>query len=106
MGVEETVLWPGDAWPVAISDGLTLPCGNCGEIPKFDYHVTDEYWAQVVGEEDRLGVICLPCLAERCDGIDLAAHLEFVQFVGPGVTIELKPTRAFNWKSLLEIQRG
>lgn len=34
-GVEH--IGPLDPWPPAVSDGLTLPCADCGAIPPFDY---------------------------------------------------------------------
>lgn len=83
----------GPNWPAAVSDGLALPCADCGAVPRFDYHVTDEFWALHVPEKPaRLGVICLPCLDCRCDGIGLAEALTEIQWTGTGHTVVLKPT--------------
>lgn len=90
---------PGDEWPVAVSDGLSIPCHDCGEIPRFDYNVTDEFWNRWVTGRQRYGAVCLPCLDKRCEGVGLAAALNFVQFKGTGVTVELLPERRFEWKS-------
>lgn len=89
---------PGDPWPIAVSDGVLLACVDCGHVPSFDYHVTDAFWREHVRDEGRLGVVCLPCLGRRCDGVGLAEAIEFVQWVGPGVTVEMVPTRAFTYE--------
>lgn len=83
------------AWPEAISDGLTLPCGLCGCAPKFDFRVSEECWKAVAPDHLRLGVICLPCLDKEAvaNGLDVAAALIEVQFTGAGKTVVLRPTR-------------
>lgn len=79
-------------WPDAVSDGLTLRCADCGDQPRFDYRVTQDFWAEHVPEKPaRLGVICLPCLDRRCDGIGLADALIEVQWIGTKHTVVLKP---------------
>ena len=84
-------------WPGGVSDGLVCRCSMCGHLPEFDYRVDDELWRQVVPEEWRTGVVCLPCLdalAEQ-DGIDISGLIEFVQFTGVGKTIELAPKKVY-----------
>lgn len=87
-----------DDWPVAISDGLSIPCHDCDEIPQFDFNVTDEFWNRHVTGRERYGVVCLPCLDRRCAGVGLAAAIRFIQFVGTGLTVELLPARRFEWR--------
>lgn len=91
-----------DDWPPAVSDGLTLPCGDCGDCgvgPRFDYRVSDVFWLTYVPEESkRRGVICLPCLDRRCKGANLAESLLEVQWVGTGHTIVLTPTVRYEWE--------
>lgn len=84
-------------WIAGVSDGLTLPCGICGKIPKWDYRVEDSFWRKVAPDEHRLGVICLECLDKLASekGLDIAKHLIDVQFTGLGKTIELKPVKIF-----------
>lgn len=82
-------------WPPAVSDGLTLPCVDCGEVPDFDYHVSDEFWRTWVKPPDRTSVVCLPCLDDRCNGVGLAEALKGVQFTGDGHTVILKPESAW-----------
>lgn len=86
-----------DAWPEAISDGLTLPCSICGVIPYIDYRVGSDLWGRVVPEAYRRGVVCLSCLDRLASdaGLDVAAHLEFAQFTGVGKTIVLLPDRTY-----------
>jgi hypothetical protein len=79
-------------WPGGVSDGLTLPCADCGQVPRFDYIVTPEFWRQHVPGPERLGVVCLPCLDKRCGGVGLAEALEQVQWTGTRHTVVLKPT--------------
>lgn len=84
---------PMSVWPEGISDGLTLPCSDCGKHTLFDYHVSDDFWRQwVPNKPERLGVICLPCLDARCGGVGLAGALERVQWTGTSHTIVLHPT--------------
>ena len=89
----------GEQWPEAISDGLTLACGVCGQEPSFDYLVADEAWEVVVPEELRLGVVCLACFdhlaGER--GVHTSDVLEHVQFTGAGETIILHPVEAYRY---------
>jgi hypothetical protein len=81
-------------WPIAISDGLTLPCHDCGEVPRFDYNVKHEFWAQWVPDpSERTGVVCLPCLDRRCAGVGLAEAIRFIQWTGTWHTVELVPSR-------------
>ena len=90
-----------DNWEPGISDGLTLSCGICNRVPPFDYKVDDDFWNMVVGEPYKRGVLCLSCLDKlsHAKEHDLSTHLEFVQFTGIGKTIELKPTRIFQYHS-------
>jgi hypothetical protein len=82
-----------DEWPGAVSDGLTLPCADCGSVVRFDYRVTDEFWRQHVSDDTRLNVVCLPCLDRRCGGAGLDTALQEVQWTGTGHTVVLAPTR-------------
>lgn len=79
------------AWPDAVSDGLSLPCHDCGELPRFDYRVHDDFWRQCVPGPERTSVVCLPCLDRRCGGVGLADALEEVQWTGTGHTVVLRP---------------
>jgi hypothetical protein len=79
-------------WPEAVSDGLTLPCSDCREVPRFDYRVTDAFWREWVPDAGRLGVVCLPCLDRRCGGVGLADALQEVQWTGTGHTVVLRPS--------------
>lgn len=98
MAGEVVVLREGDEWPVAVSDGLSLPCADCGEVPRFDYGVDDEFWRQHVPEKPaRLGVVCLPCLDRRCGGRGLATAIRSIQWTGTGHTVELLPARRFEY---------
>lgn len=80
-------------WPGGISDGLTLACSRCGTVPRFDFGVRDELWNRVVPEDEKRGVICLPCFDRLCylSGEELAPALEHVQFTGAQATIVLVP---------------
>lgn len=95
------VIGPDDEWPGGISDGLTLPCVNCGMAPELDYRVTDEAWAAVVDEHERLAVMCLSCFGALADkaGISLSACLLDVQFIGGDVdeTVVLRPTAFYQY---------
>lgn len=85
-------------WPCGVSDGLTLPCAVCGkENIQFDYGVSDKLWNDVVPKNIRRDVICLPCLDKMAKkkNIDLASNINFIQFIGTGMTIEFIPSNVF-----------
>lgn len=89
----------GDKWPTAISDGTGVPCSDCGEWPRFDYTVADDFWRQWVPDTPaRLSVVCLPCLDRRCRGVGLAAALVRIQWTGTRHTVELLPARRFEYQ--------
>lgn len=90
-----------DWWPCGISDGLTLDCAVCGENPHLDYIVSNELWDSVVPEEDRRGVVCLPCLDKLAHGAgwDVSEHLDRVQWCGIGKTVELWPGNVFVYEA-------
>lgn len=89
------------AWIPGISDGLTLRCHYCHEVPQFDYTVDDPFWRKIVPERYRLGVVCLPCLDKLAKekGELISGHLLEVQFTGRGETIILKPTEVYFYAS-------
>jgi len=87
-------------WPCGVSDGLTLNCSICGEVPNFDYCIKDELWDEIVPKDFRRGVICLPCFAELAlkKGVDakvLGEGMERIQFCAPGLTVEFIPANVF-----------
>ena len=90
-----------EKWIAGVSDGLTLPCGICGKIPKWDYRVDDDFWRKVAPHKHRLGVICLGCLDKLASekGLDIAKYLIDVQFTGINKTIELVPSKIYYYKN-------
>jgi hypothetical protein len=82
------------AWPAGVSDGLSLPCSDCGEVPRFDYRVVEQFWQRW---GDGPNVVCLPCLDKRCSGQGLASALEQVQWTGSGHTVVLVPERRYEY---------
>jgi hypothetical protein len=84
---------PKGGWPEAVSDGLTLPCSDCGVVPRFDYRVSNEFWRDRVPDNPaHRGVVCLPCLDRRCGGVGLADAIEEIQWTGTGHTVVMVPT--------------
>ena len=94
-------------WPEAVSDGLSLPCSDCGEHPRFDYHVSDAFWDRWVPDRPaHLSVVCLPCLDKRCGGVGLADALERVQWTGTGHTVVLTPELRHKYEVATREARG
>lgn len=79
---------PGDQWPEAISDGLTLQCSVCGQVPWLDYRVTDEAWLRNVPSAEQRGVVCLKCYLDRGGSL---ADVEDIQITGDGETLVAEP---------------
>lgn len=98
------IVGPGNEWPEAVSDGLTLTCSFCGCQPRFDYRVSEDLWHSLVPDAYRRGVVCLPCLdrlaAER--GVTIGLELLEVQFTGEGHTIIMRPTRVIDYRQRLD----
>ena len=94
---------PCGEWPGGVSDGLTLPCAMCGQVPHFDYTVKDVLWEEVVPRDLRRGVICLPCLADlaRTMGVRIGDYIVTIQWVGHGETVELRPRRIWSYRPSL-----
>lgn len=87
-----------DKWPEGISDGLTIKCADCGEIPKLDYSVRYDFWNKWVPKTaENLGVVCLECLDKRCNGEGLAEALISLQFVGINHTTLLMPIEDYKY---------
>jgi len=87
-------------WPSGISNGLTIHCSVCGDIPKFDYRVKDELWIKIIPKAFRRGAICLPCLDKLAveKGIDIGKGLISFQYTGINKTIELVPVTVYYYK--------
>lgn len=85
-----------DPWPEAVSDGLTLSCGECGVVPIIDYVVPDEVWKNTVPKEIRLGVVCLECLVDM--NPDIIASIKKIFVCDSGQTICLKPTDLYDYR--------
>ncbi len=75
-------------WPDSVATPLILSCADCGNHSKFDYMVDDDFWREFSGDE-RLNILCLPCLDKRCSGQGLAAALIKVQWTGTNHTVVL-----------------
>lgn len=80
-----------EAWPEAVSDGLVTACADCGQHPRFDYIVSDDFWRRWVPGPEHSGVVCLPCLDRRSGGLGLAGALTEVQWTGTSHTVVLRP---------------
>ena len=90
-----TILRVVEGWPPAISDGLTLACSICGNVPEIDYRVTDELWNEIVPKEFRPGVICLRCFSKMASPLVLARNIEEIQLPVPGMTITVSEMTAY-----------
>ena len=93
-------IWMVDKWLGGISDGLTLPCALCGNIPHFDYRVDDKFWKLIVHKKYKLGVVCLSCLDKLATAarLDVTDHIENLQFTGIGKTIVFVPEKVYYYE--------
>jgi hypothetical protein len=89
-----------DKWPMAVSDGLSVPCSDCETIPVIDYIVDDYTWNDLVKPPERHGVICLPCLIKR-GGPSVLLAVKEIQYTIPGVTLILSPSLFVNYGGLI-----
>lgn len=89
-----------DEWVAGVPDSLTLKCGVCGQVPRFDYHVNSDVWNELISEEMKRGVVCLPCFNKMAKnkGINLANCLVDIHFCdGLGETIHLVPVCSYTY---------
>ena len=79
-----------------ILDAQRQRCKVCGRFNKFDFHVPDEIWEEVVPERFVNRVVCLACFDEfaRCKGVDYAQHLETLDFAGDRASFEFRVVSA------------
>ena len=92
-------------WPEAVSDGLILPCLDCGAVPRFDYRVADYFWQKYTSADEQRDVLCLPCLDVRCAGLGLANALEEVQWTGTFHTVVLRPLKRVLYSAVSLVAR-
>lgn len=85
-------------WPEGVSDGLVLPCSDCGTAPWLDYHVPDDEWARVVPKDDEAhrSVLCLGCFMER--GGRLATLVSADAINRHVETLRMRPERRWVWR--------
>lgn len=89
------------SWPEGVSDGLALPCSECGVAPQFDWKCDDHLWREIVPKEVSRDVICLPCFARMAEthDADAAICLRQIQFIGPGYTVVFNAAAAIDHAS-------
>ena len=69
---------------MALDERQRQTCKVCGRKDKFDYHVSDGMWRQVVPAEFQDRVVCLSCFDEFAHerGIHYGADLQTLYFAG------------------------
>ncbi len=87
-------------WPPGVSDGLTLPCSNCGKFTNIDFRATPESWSYVtefIG--DKTSVICLDCFTEALNRSDRnpAECIVEIQIIGKGSTLVFRKPELIIW---------
>jgi len=67
-------------------------CGVCKCEDKFNFHVSDELWRQVVGQAYWNKVVCLQCFDEfaRKKQIDYSDSIETLYFAGNQATFKFQ----------------
>jgi hypothetical protein len=75
--------------PSADGDPQRQSCNVCGVKDKFDYHVSDDLWRQVVPEEHRHHVVCLSCFDDfaHARGVRYGKDVRTLYFAGRGATL-------------------
>jgi hypothetical protein len=71
-------------------------CKVCGRADKFDFHVPDALWREVVPATLRNRVVCLACFDDLASerGIDYARSLRALFFAGDRASFEFRPVSA------------
>jgi hypothetical protein len=71
-------------------------CKVCGYSDKFDFHVPDAIWKQVVPVRYENNVVCLPCFDNLAHqkGIDYSDSLEVLYFAGDRAVFKFQTVSA------------
>jgi hypothetical protein len=66
-------------------------CKCCGLPDKYNFHVPDEIWAEVVPPELHPYVVCLCCFDDLATTrhVDYAPHLSELWFAGDAATLKM-----------------
>jgi hypothetical protein len=67
-------------------------CKVCRCSDKFDFHVSDEAWRNVVPEDYRNGVVCLSCFDRFAHeaGVTYHGEVDRLYFAGDAATLVFK----------------
>jgi hypothetical protein len=71
-------------------------CKVCGRPDKFDFHVPDDIWNEVVPAEFRRKVVCLACFDDfaRQRDVEYASHLHTLYFAGGRASFQFEVVSA------------
>jgi hypothetical protein len=88
-------------------------CKICGRPDKFDFHVPDDIWEEVVGEKFKNRVVCLNCFDDLADlkGVKYSDSLQGIYFAGSRATFVFRvvssidslsnyKNRIFSWRGI------
>lgn len=73
-------------------DSQRQTCKACHRPDKFNFHVPDQVWTEVVPPELRRLVVCLDCFDEfaRRSGVEYASALSELWFAGDQACVKLR----------------
>jgi len=79
-----------------LDGSLRQKCKACGCADKFDFHVPDATWNEVVPEDFRNKVVCLGCFDKFAfeRQIDYAASLDVLYFAGDRAVFKFETVSA------------
>ena len=71
-------------------------CRVCSCEDKFNFHVPDELWREIVPEAYRNTVVCLPCFDEfaRKKDVDYSGAIEVLYFAGTQASFKFQTVAA------------
>jgi hypothetical protein len=73
-----------DATPAPLADAQRQKCKACGCADKFDFHVPDAIWNEIVPAQLRNNVVCLSCFDKFAfeKQVDYAGSVDVLYFAG------------------------
>lgn len=93
-GIEHFIIIPMRWYKLHIRNWYLLQqrCKVCGCRDKFDFHVPDQVWKEIVPQKYQNRVVCLACFDDFASkkGADYSASIELLCFAGNKTAIQLK----------------
>ncbi len=92
--IEHFIIIPGRWYKLHVRDWYLLQqrCKVCGCRDKFDFHVPDHIWENIIPEKYQNKVVCLACFDDFASKrkVDYSTSIQMLYFAGNNIAIKFK----------------